>query len=116
MVGRPPLAISALTVIDPVTNLAEVIRIDTKAAAHVGMKFEHSWIARYPKPLACVYDQGTEFTGIGFQNILRAHGIERRVTSVKNPQANGVCERLHQSIANTLQARFQNIPVEPPEA
>eukprot|EP00978_Attheya_sp_CCMP212_P032675 scaffold128677_cov51-Attheya_sp.AAC.2 len=31
---------NALTCIDPVTNLTELIRIDGKTAAHIGAKFE----------------------------------------------------------------------------
>ena len=39
---------NALTCIDPVTNLAELIRISNKSSAYVAMKFENNWLARYP--------------------------------------------------------------------
>ena len=42
---REKVAIAALTIIDPVTNLTELIRIESRSAAHVGLKFEHAWIA-----------------------------------------------------------------------
>ena len=61
--------------------------------------------------MACIYDQGTEFTGIGFSSVLQAHGIAARPTTVKNPQANSVCERMHQTVANTLRTRLQNVPL-----
>eukprot|EP00978_Attheya_sp_CCMP212_P029762 scaffold106883_cov35-Attheya_sp.AAC.1 len=37
---------NALTCIDPVTNLTELIRIDGKTAAHIGAKFEQGWLSR----------------------------------------------------------------------
>ena len=83
---------SALTCIDPVTNLVEIIRVNNKSAAHVSQQFENSWLARYPKPVACIHDQGTEFTGYEFQMLLQRQGIKDRPTTVKNPQANAICE------------------------
>eukprot|EP00978_Attheya_sp_CCMP212_P042527 scaffold260512_cov60-Attheya_sp.AAC.2 len=42
---------NALTCIDPVTNLPELIRIDGKTAAHIGAKFKQGWLSRYPRPM-----------------------------------------------------------------
>ena len=93
---------NALTCIDPVTNLAELIRISNKSSAHVAMKFENSWLARYPRPLRCIHDQGPEFMGADFQRILFLNGIKDVATTIKNPQANAVCERMHQTVTNVL--------------
>ncbi len=38
----------ALTCVDRVTGLAELIRIDNKESAHVANKFAEQWLARYP--------------------------------------------------------------------
>jgi transposase InsO family protein len=78
----------ALTIIDTTTNFPEIIRIDNHSAAHVGQQFKNAWLSRYPWPLQCIYDQGTEFTGAHFQATLRHHGIQAKPTTVKNPQAN----------------------------
>jgi transposase InsO family protein len=101
-VNGQELVFHALTCIDPVTNLTELIRINNKSSAHVGMKFENEWLARYPRPLRCIHDHGTEFTGCDFQRILTLNGIKDVATSNKNPQANAVCERMHQTITNIL--------------
>ncbi|KAG7340303.1 integrase core domain containing protein [Nitzschia inconspicua] len=101
-IGNKNLTFSALTIVDMVTNLVEVVRIDNKAAAHVAMHFENSWLAKYPRPLNVIHDQGGEFVGEDFQHRLRVHGIHSRPTTAKNPQANSVCERMHQAIGNTL--------------
>jgi hypothetical protein len=36
---------NALTCIDPVTNLVELIRMNNKTAAHIGNKFEQGWLS-----------------------------------------------------------------------
>jgi transposase InsO family protein len=88
--------------IDMVTNLVEVVRIANKTSAHVAMQFENTWLSRYPRPLSVIHDQGGEFMGHESQHRLRVHQITSRPTTAKNPQANSVCERVHQAIGNTL--------------
>eukprot|EP00978_Attheya_sp_CCMP212_P008354 scaffold19697_cov30-Attheya_sp.AAC.1 len=83
---------NALTCIDPVTNLTELIRIDGKTAAHIGAKFEQGWLSRYPRPMQCIHNNGGEFTGEHFQLQLQTNGIKDVPTTVKNPQANSICE------------------------
>jgi transposase InsO family protein len=100
----------ALTCIDLATNFPEAIRIRSKHASHVGMHFENIWLARYPRPLKCIHDQGTEFIGADFQAVLDRAGIQDVPTTVRNPQANAVCERLHQSVGNTLRILFSANP------
>ena len=94
----------ALTVIDTVTNLVEIVRLDNSSASNAALKFQNTWLARYPKPMQCIYDQGTEFTGYRFQQMLEQNGIQRRPITTKNPQANSICERMHQTIGNSLRA------------
>jgi hypothetical protein len=57
----------ALTCIDTVTNFPDAIRIRDKTASHVGIQFENLWLARYPRPVCCVHNRGTEFIGADFQ-------------------------------------------------
>ena len=67
---------SALTSIDRVTGLPELIRINNKTSAHIAAKFEESWLSRYPRPFACCHDNGGEFTGWEFQKLLVDFGIK----------------------------------------
>lgn len=100
----------ALTCIDPVTCLVELVRVDNKTAAHVGMKFENTWLARYPHPLRCVHDNGSEFIGFDFQIILETNGIQDVPTTARNPQSNAICERMHQTVGNLLRALCHTNP------
>jgi transposase InsO family protein len=99
---------SALTCIDPVTNLAELVRIDNKTSAHVAQHFENLWLSRYPKPNKCIFDQGGEFIGTPFRSLLTQHGIHASPTTSKNATANAICERMHLVIGNILRTRFNN--------
>ena len=74
------------------------------------MKFENDWLARYPLPERCIHDNGGEFTGVPFIHMLVLNGIKDVTTTVKNPQANAICERLHQSISNSLRVMFKAHP------
>jgi transposase InsO family protein len=101
---------NALTCIDPVTNLVELVRVDSKTAAHVQQKFQNSWLARYPWPKRCVHDNGGEFIGFEFQMMLQNAGILDRPTTSRNPQANAICERMHQTIGNVLRTLLHGHP------
>jgi len=103
---------TALTIVDTVTTYCEVVLLRNKTAKHVGYQFETQWLNRYPKPTKCVFDQGNEFLGEGFQAVLRRRGVKPSASTVKNPQSNAVCERLHQSIGNTLRVLNYNPPPE----
>jgi transposase InsO family protein len=100
----------ALTISDTTTNFPEIIRINNCSATHIGQQFENAWLSCYPRPLQCIYDQGTKFTGAHFQGTLHHHGIQVKPTKGKNPQANAVVERLHQTITNSIQAALTASP------
>jgi transposase InsO family protein len=100
----------ALTIIDQATTLSEIVRIDRKSSAHVTMHFENQWLARYPRPMSCIYDPGAEFIAHPFQNCLRRNGIEPAPSTVKNPQSNAVCERLHSTIGDILRSMLHENP------
>ena len=103
-IGHNEVNFIALTTVDTVTNLAEITRLSNKTSSHVALQFVNSWLARYPRPVYCSHDQGGEFIGWEFQNMLNRYGIRPRPTTSKNPQANSICERIHQSVGNMLRA------------
>jgi hypothetical protein len=59
--------VDALTMIDEVTNIVEVIRISNKTASHIAMQFENIWLSRYPRPQNVIpHPHGGVFTGYEF--------------------------------------------------
>jgi hypothetical protein len=100
----------ALTIIDINSNLAEIVRINYPSAPHVAMKFQNTWLARYPRPAKCIHDNGGEF-GPEFQQMLHIRGIQSIPTTIKNPQSNAICERMHSTIENMIRTRLHNIHI-----
>jgi hypothetical protein len=99
---KQPLQILALTMIDPSTHLLELIVVPDKESRTVACAFDRSWLCHYPRPLICLHDKGTEFTGIEFQELLQSYGIKAVIATTANPQTNAILERTHQVIANQL--------------
>jgi hypothetical protein len=64
----------------------------------------------YAWPQCCVYEPGTEFVGPKFHTLLENCCIKDACTSAKNPQANAVCGRMHQTVGNVLQTLLHSEP------
>jgi RNase H-like domain found in reverse transcriptase/Integrase zinc binding domain len=65
-VGDRKEKFSALTIIDLVTNLMEIVRVNSKTTAAITAHSVNTWLARYPKPMSCVHDPGSEFIWMEF--------------------------------------------------
>ena len=61
---------------DPVTNIAELIRIKNKTSKHVSEQFENSWHSRYARPNRYIHDNRGEFLGDDFQELLGRMGVQ----------------------------------------
>ena len=105
-----PYTFDALTAIDTVTNLVEIVRVDCKTSGHIMRKFALCWLTRYPWPQRCIHDPGEEFTGPEFQTLLQNCHIRDVCTTAKNPQSNSVCERMHQTVRNVLRILLHGEP------
>jgi hypothetical protein len=69
----------------------------------VARKYAQVCLSRYPWPERCVHNNGGEFVGPEFQFLLQGCRIKDALLSSKNPQANAICERMHQTVGNVLQ-------------
>lgn len=101
-IGDSEQSFIALSIIDPVTNLAELIRLENKRPDYVALQLNNAWLSRYPRPTNCTYDQGGEFLGYAFQLELAKYGIHKSPANRKTPTANSICERMHQTVGNIL--------------
>jgi hypothetical protein len=110
--GRP-YKFEALTVIDTVTNLVKLVRIERKDLDHIMQKFAQCWLKRYLWLQHCIHDPGGEFTGQEFQTLLQNRCIRDVCTTAKNPQSNAVHNRMHQTVGNALRTLLNGEP--PPD-
>ncbi len=98
--GRP-YKFEGLTVIDTVTNLVGLVRIEENLD-HITQKFAQCWLTCCPWLQYCIHDSGGEFTGPEFQTLLQKCHIRDVCTTATNPQSNAVCKRMHQMIGIVL--------------
>jgi hypothetical protein len=103
------LKFSALTTICTVSNLCELVRKNNDSSVEAGRLLEQSWLHRYPRPARCIHDGGPEFK-YGFLRILQRWGIKNVPITAHNPQANSICERLHQTVAQILRTYIRTNP------
>ena len=86
------------------TGLCTVLAPHNKKSDTAASIFNAEWLCRYPRPYKVIYDNGGEFIGQEFQEVLRNFGLDRKSkpTTIKNPQANAIVERIHQVVGNML--------------
>jgi hypothetical protein len=75
---------------DPATSWFEVVEIPNKKAVTCPNLVENTWLCCYPRPLQCIFNNGSEFLGAEFANTLDSYGIKLVPTTMKNPAANMV--------------------------
>ena len=101
-----------LTMIDPETAWFEIVELPIasvtteregetitkividKSSAQISKLFNKQWLCRYPRPVEIIYDNGSEFK-LYFRELCDSYSIKRKPTTVKNPRANAVLERVH---------------------
>ena len=91
--------IPVLTVTNPKTNEEKIVF--EKTSSRISQIINSSWLSRYPRPKNVVYDNGSEFK-LYFKALCDSYGLVRKPTTIKNPQANAINERIHQVIGNML--------------
>ena len=90
-----------LVCIEHCTKWVELIPLPSKSSSHVATAFLENILARYGVPGEVITDQGTEFQG-QFQDLLSKQEITHRVASRDNPQADGLAERMVQTLKQSL--------------
>jgi hypothetical protein len=90
--------------IDPATGWFEIVEIPDKRADVIANKLETTWFNRYPWPTEVIMDRGKEFMGEVKDTLLPYYGIKRKPITTRNPQANAMVERAHQTIHNMIRS------------
>jgi site-specific DNA-cytosine methylase len=80
----------------------EAIPLPDKTPESTSYAFLHHVLARYGACAEVVHDNGAEWTGGAFQQMLLDALIDPRSTSANHPQANGMTERCVQTVKSAL--------------
>ena len=99
---KDALSLWCLTMIDPATGWIEIKEIKSKDAPTIANLVEQTWLTRYPWPNQLIFDKGTEFMAEFAKMVREDYGIKRKGVTTRNPQANAVIERAHQTLGNII--------------
>jgi hypothetical protein len=88
--------------IDPATGWFEMAQIENKTAAEVADTCETTWFTRHPLPQQITLDRGTEFMAEFAKMVKNDYSLKLKPVAARNPQANAIIERVHQTIGNIM--------------
>jgi len=113
----------ALTMIDPASSWLEVVELPTitqvttkkvngkerttreeifdKSSDRISRLVNKIGLCRYSRCRYLMYDNGLEFK-LHFETLCDSYGIKRKRTTIKNPQANAICECVHQVLGTMM--------------
>ena len=94
------------TVIDRFTRWPEAIPMVDCTAQSCAQALLSGWISRMGIPDFLTSDRGSSFTSQLWSALLRLFGIKAIRTVSYHPQANGLVERMHRQLKNSLKARL----------
>ena len=93
------------TIVDRFTRWPEAIPLPDCKTETVIRGFLRNWIARFGIPANLVSDRGPQFTSDLWAELNAVLGIQATTTTAYHPQANGMVERLHRQLKDSLKAR-----------
>ena len=67
--------ILAISMIDRVINVMELHSVPNKNLLAVARKVDSQWLCRCPRSLEIIFDNGNEFLGLEFKELISSHGI-----------------------------------------
>jgi len=90
--------------IDPATGFFEIVEIGQKTTDIIANWLELHWLTRYPGPTEITMDKGKEFAREVSETLKNEHGVNRKIITSRNPQANSMIERGHKTLHNMIRS------------
>jgi len=100
------VTIWSLSTVDELSRWLEVKSILEKSSANIAELVDTQWFCRCPRPLYYIHDNGTEFTGREFGELLKSYGIKGEQSTLKNPQTNAIIERVYLVLGEMCRAQY----------
>lgn len=95
-----------VTMIDRFSRWPEAIAVTEITAEIIAKVFYESWICRFGNVYKVTTDQGRQFESKLFEQLLKLMGIKKVRTIPYHPQGNGILERWHRSMKQSIVARL----------
>ena len=101
-----------LTIVDRFSRWPVAIPIVDMAVDTILDAFSHGWVAHYGVPASITTDRGSQFLSTAWSQLMKAWGIRAHTTTAYHPEANGMVERLHRRLKESLLAPSHDKPDE----
>ena len=93
------------SMIDSGTGWVEFSAIANTSGKNASKAVERYWLFSMPRPAECGHDNDPEFMFQEFWELLSEYNIKFKLTTIKNPQAQTLVERMHHTLTNQLWVR-----------
>ena len=93
-----------MTCVDRFTRWPEAVPISDITAETVARHFVRHWVARFGVPSVITSDQGRQFESHLFRSLSSLLGMKRTRTTPYHPCSNGLVERFHRSLKQSLRS------------
>jgi len=108
-----PLPVSSgftylFTIVDRTTRWPEAIPLSGISAADCAAALFSGWIQRFGVPAYITSDRGAQFTSALWSSLCELLSITHIQTTAYHPQSNGLVERFHRRLKDSLRARMAN--------
>ena len=91
-----------LTIVDRFSRWPAAIPIPDMNAETIIDALTHRWIANYGVPEVVTTDRGSQFTSTLWTQLLKNWGSKHITTTAYHPESNGMVERLHRRLKESL--------------
>lgn len=91
-----------IVAIDHFSKWVECRPVRASTAANAAHFFIEQIVNRFGAPKCVLSDRGTHFTAAFFRNRLQLYGTTHNCTASYNPQANGLTERMNQTLSYVM--------------
>ena len=93
-----------LTMVDRFSRWPAAFPLKDITTETVVNAFAHGWIASFGIPETITTDRGSQFTSAIWSQLLDTWGIHHSMTTAYHPESNGLVERLHRRLKESLMA------------
>ena len=100
-----------LTAVDRFTRWPIAIPMRDISSESVVDSFAHGWIAHFGIPASITTDRGSQFTSAIWSQLMQSWSIKCHQTTPYHPAANGMVERFHRRLKESLIALSNDEPV-----
>ena len=73
-----------MTMYDPASGWFKIVEIPNIQSVTCALLLDRTWFSRYPRSKRCIFDNGNEFLGKNFQEMLESYEVGTVPTTVKN--------------------------------